>query len=239
MPSTGSSKFHMIPIHDDNPTARFPLVTVFLILSCCLVFLWELTTPLPQQKLINGLGVTPAILFGKQTQASGNYMVPPWLTVFTSMFMHAGWLHLLGNMLFLWIFGNNVEDRLGRLRFLLFYLACGVLAVMTNALPNPHSTLPMVGASGAIAGVLGAYLILYPRARVLVIIPIFFFITSVWWPAWVVLAIWFALQIISSILSADAQGGGIAWGAHIGGFIAGILLLVLFSFTGRGIWRRT
>jgi membrane associated rhomboid family serine protease len=226
----------MIPIHDDNPTRHVPVVTIALIISCTLVFFWELSTPRSQQQLIYGLGVTPAFLFGEKLQPDQWRMVPTWMTVFTSMFMHGGWLHLLGNMLFLWIFGNNVEDRLGHRRYLLFYLLCGVIAVITNALPDIHSTVPMIGASGAIAGILGAYLILYPHARVLVIIPIFFFITSVWWPAWVVLAIWFALQILSSLLTAGGHGG-VAWHAHIGGFVAGMLLILLFTGGRRRPWR--
>lgn len=228
----------MIPIHDDNPTRRVPVVTIALIISCTLVFLWELTSPISHERLIHGLGVTPAVLFGKKVQATHLHMVPAWLTIFTSMFMHGGWLHLLGNMLFLWIFGNNVEDRLGHLRYLLFYLICGVIAVFANALPNSNSMIPMIGASGAIAGILGAYLILYPHARVLVIIPIFFFITTVWWPAWLVLAIWFALQIISSLLTAGSSGG-VAWGAHIGGFIAGMVLILIFTGGRRKRWRTT
>lgn len=226
----------MIPIHDNNPTHRVPVVTILLIITCTLVFLWELSTPLPHERIIAGLGVTPAILFGAHVPDQHWILVPAWMTVFTSMFMHGGWLHLLGNMLFLWIFGNNVEDRLGRLRFLIFYLLCGVAAVLANALPHMKSMVPMIGASGAIAGVLGAYLILFPHARVLVIIPIFFFITAVWWPAWVVLAIWFGLQIISNLLSAGDQGG-IAWSAHIGGFIAGMILIVLFTGGRRRSWR--
>ncbi|MBI1422551.1 MAG: rhomboid family intramembrane serine protease [Gammaproteobacteria bacterium] len=226
----------MIPIHDDNPTRRVPVVTIALIISCSLVFLWELTTPLPHDRLVYGLGVTPAVLFGVLPQATHYYMVPAWMTIFTSMFMHGGWLHLLGNMLFLWIFGNNVEDRLGHTRYLVFYLLCGVIAVLANALPNIKSTVPMIGASGAIAGILGAYLVLFPRARVLVIIPIFLFITSVWWPAWVVLAIWFALQILSSLLTESGRGG-IAFGAHIGGFLAGMVLILFFTGGRRRGWR--
>jgi membrane associated rhomboid family serine protease len=226
----------MIPIHDDNPTRHVPVVTIALIISCTLVFLWELTTPMAQERLVYGLGVTPAVLFGQQVHDTHLYIVPAWMTIFTSMFMHGGWLHLLGNMLFLWIFGNNVEDRLGPLRYLVFYLLCGVIAVFANALPNIKSTVPMIGASGAIAGVLGAYLVLYPQARVLVIIPIFFFITSVWWPAWLVLAIWFALQLLSSLLTPSGHGG-VAFSAHIGGFVAGMVLILFFSHGRRHAWR--
>lgn len=225
----------MIPIHDDNPTRRFPVVTIGLIIACTLVFLWQLNSKLPAERIIYGLGVTPALLFGEHTYRGHYQLVPAWLTIFTSMFMHGGWLHLLGNMLYLWIFGNNVEDRLGRGRFLLFYLLCGVAAVFASALPQMHSMVPMIGASGAISGVLGAYLVLYPHARVLIIIPIIFYIYSTWWPAWIVLVLWFVIQLVNSLLTAQQQGG-VAWGAHIGGFIAGIVLI--FLFTGGRLRRR-
>ena len=225
----------MIPIHDDNPTRRIPIVTISLIVICTLVFLWEITTHMPQERIIYGLGVTPGLLFGEPTYRGHYQLVPAWLTIFTSMFLHGGWLHLLGNMLYLWIFGNNVEDRLGRMRYLIFYLLCGIAAVFANALPQMNSMVPMIGASGAIAGILGAYFVLYPHARVLVIIPVFFFIYSTWWPAWIVLALWFVLQLVSSLLSASEQGG-IAWGAHIGGFLTGVVLI--FLFTARRTRRR-
>lgn len=225
----------MIPIHDDNPTRHFPLVTITLIVSCTLVFIWELTTSLPHEQIIYGLGVTPALLFNHAAHAEHWQMLPAWMTIFTSMFMHGGWLHLLGNMLFLWIFGNNVEDRLGRVRYLMFYLLCGVIAVFANALPDVNSNVPMIGASGAIAGILGAYLVLYPHARILVIIPIFLFFTTVWLPAWLVLAIWFGLQIVSNLLT-DGGHGGVAWSAHIGGFVAGMILIIVF--TGGRLRRR-
>jgi membrane associated rhomboid family serine protease len=217
----------MFPIHDDNPTRSVPIVTIGLIAACTLVFLWELTTTIPHQRLIYGLGVTPALLFGQHSQPEHWQLVPAWMTIFTSMFMHGGWLHLLGNMLFLWIFGNNIEDRLGHMRYLLFYLLCGVIAVLANALPQIKSMVPMIGASGAISGVLGAYLVLFPHARVLVVIPIFFIIQTVWWPAWVVLLVWFGLQILSSILAGSQAG--IAWSAHIGGFLAGMVLILVFT----------
>jgi membrane associated rhomboid family serine protease len=144
------------------------------------------------------------------------------------MFLHGGWMHLIGNMLYLWIFGNNVEDAMGHVRFVIFYLLCGVAAVFAQALPDATSTIPMIGASGAISGVLGAYLLLYPRAHVLVAIPLGFYMRTMYLPAMVVLGFWFVLQLINSAL-ADPGQGGVAFGAHIGGFVAGMVLLPLFK----------
>lgn len=219
----------MFPIRDDNPGHRLPVVTIALIISCIVTFLWQLLGGMPEARQIYGLGVTPAYLFGAQTQPDRYAVIPVWLTMFSSMFLHGDWLHLLGNMLYLWIFGDNVEDRLGHLRFLIFYLLCGMAAVFANALPQLDSATPMIGASGAISGVLGAYLLLFPHARILIIIPIFFIIRMLWAPAWIVLAFWFILQIINSLVLANIEGGGVAWGAHIGGFIAGMALLMLFA----------
>jgi membrane associated rhomboid family serine protease len=145
------------------------------------------------------------------------------------MFLHGGWMHIIGNMLYLWIFGNNVEDAMGHRRFIVFYLLCGIAAALAQALPNPSSEVPMIGASGAISGVLGAYLLLYPHARVLVVIPIFFYPYTVRIPAGWVLGFWFLMQVASS-LSAPEQQGGVAWSAHIGGFVAGMALIPLFKY---------
>jgi membrane associated rhomboid family serine protease len=144
------------------------------------------------------------------------------------MFLHGGWMHLIGNMLYLWIFGNNIEDSMGHGRFVLFYLACGAAAALMQAMPNPESTIPMIGASGAISGVLGAYLLLFPRAKILVLVPLGFYITTVRLPAGIVLLFWFVFQIINNLL-ASGQQGGVAWGAHIGGFIAGMVLIPLLK----------
>jgi membrane associated rhomboid family serine protease len=149
--------------------------------------------------------------------------------VLTSMFLHGSWLHLLGNMWFLWIFGNNIEDSMGHLRFVVFYLLCGLAAAMAQVMANPSSTIPMVGASGAISGVMGAYLLLYPRVRVFAIVPIGFFITSMALPAWVMLGYWFLIQIVSGFVSIGQQEGGVAFWAHAGGFVAGIVLIKLFT----------
>ena len=151
-----------------------------------------------------------------------------WQDLLYSMFLHGGFMHLGGNMLYLWIFGNNIEDAMGHGRFIVFYLICGVAAVFAQALPDPESTIPMIGASGAISGVLGAYLLLFPHARVLVAIPIGFYIHTMSLKAGIVLMIWFGLQIFSSLAAGD--GPGVAWFAHIGGFVAGVVLIPLFKY---------
>ena len=220
----------MIPLHDNNPTQHKPIITVTLIGCCIAAFLWELSLPAHQQaQMVQALGVVPAYLFGSSMPATTDFMIPAWMTVFSSMFLHGGWMHLIGNMLYLWIFGNNVEDAMGHSRFIFFYLLCGIFAVLANALSDTSSLTPMIGASGAISGVLGAYLLLFPHARVLIIVPLFFVFYSVWWPAWLVLIFWFVWQIASSILYSSVDGGGIAWGAHIGGFAAGTLLVIFFK----------
>ena len=219
----------MIPLHDDNPTTITPLLTVAFIVACVLVFLWQLSLGARGfEAAVFRLGVIPATLLGDKTLPPELALVPPTLTVFTSMFLHGGWMHLIGNMLYLWIFGNNIEDAMGHVRFVIFYLLCGVAAVFAQALPDANSTIPMIGASGAISGVLGAYLLLYPRAHVLVLIPLGFYLRTMRLPAMVVLGFWFVLQLISSAL-ADPGQGGVAFGAHIGGFIAGMVLLPLFK----------
>ena len=218
----------MIPLHDDNPTSITPFITIGVVVSCVLVFLWQFAQgPGAQQQVIVSLGLIPAVLFGHVQLDPEVVRVAPAATLLTSMFMHGGWLHLIGNMLYLWIFGNNVEDAMGHGRFLLFYLLCGLAAAMAQALPDPSSTIPMVGASGAISGVLGAYLLLYPKARVLVLIPLGFFTQMVRLPAIWVLGLWFVIQLLSGLASAGSQGG-VAFGAHIGGFVAGMALIPWF-----------
>jgi membrane associated rhomboid family serine protease len=219
----------MIPLRDDNDAARTPVVTRGFVGLCVLVFLWQMTLgPQAGQAAVYALGVIPAVLLGRESLPADLAVVSPPVTVFTSMFMHGGLMHLLGNMLYLWIFGDNVEDSMTRPRFVVFYLLCGVAAVLAQALPDPNSTIPMVGASGAISGVLGAYLLLFPHAHVLVAIPFGFVVQTVRLPAGVVLALWFVLQLVSNLF-ASGQGGGVAFRAHIGGFIAGMLLIPLFK----------
>ncbi len=178
----------MIPLRDHLATSRTPYVTFTIIGACVLVFLWQLSLGgHAAQEAVYALGAIPAVILGDARLPADIAMVPPLATVFTSMFMHGGWMHLLGNMLYMWIFADNVEDSMGRSRFVVFYLLCGVAAVLAQALPNPASQVPMIGASGAISGVLGAYLLLFPRARVLVMIPLGFIIKAHYLPAVAVL----------------------------------------------------
>jgi membrane associated rhomboid family serine protease len=213
-----------LPLYDDNPIRETPVVTYGLIGVCVGAFLWQLGQN--EHEVSLQYGMIPSLLFGYRELRPGLAVIPPWATIFTSMFLHGGWLHLGGNMLFLWIFGNNIEDLLGRGRFLLLYLSAGAAAAMVQALSAPHSTVPMIGASGAIAGVLGAYLLTYPRANVhcFVWLVIFFWIVSV--PAWVLLGLWFGMQLISG-LAVGPHDPGVAFWAHIGGFAAGIALYLV------------
>ena len=216
----------MIPLRDDNPIRTRPLVTFALISLCTLAFLWQVSLSANgQQQVAYLFGFIPAVLFGN-AQLEGQW-IPASTTIITSMFLHGGWLHLIGNMLYLWIFGDNIEDRIGRGRFLVFYLVCGGVAALGQGLADPQSEIPMIGASGAISGVLGAYLVLYPRAKVLVLLPLLIFITTVRVPALVVLGIWFAGQLLSSLIAAPGSGG-VAFAAHVGGFVAGVVLIRLF-----------
>lgn len=219
----------MIPLHDDNPTTLKPYVTIALISSCTLIFLWQLSLGNDGQRAIYGLGVIPAVLLDNKALHPSLIMVSPIMTIITSMFLHGGWMHLIGNMLYLWIFGNNVEDAMGHGRFVAFYLLCGIAAVFAQALPYPESTTPMIGASGAISGVLGAYLLLHPHARVLVAIPFGFYLHTMRLPAAWVLGFWFVMQLLSSVLSGN-QVGGVAFRAHLGGFIIGAVLIPLFKY---------
>jgi membrane associated rhomboid family serine protease len=225
----------LIPIKDLNPARRTAYVTHAIMVLCVLVFLWQLAWQVDgMQRAIFGLGLIPGVVTGSAELAPRLVLVPPSATFLTSMFLHAGWLHLAGNLLYLWIFGNNVEDRLGHLRFLLFYLGCGVAAAVAQIAPDPGSTVPMVGASGAISGVLGAYLVLFPRARVVVFIPISFMLLHEIRAFWL-LVIWFGLQLVSAV--AAPAGAGVAWWAHIGGFVAGaVLALPLVRRRRPGPW---
>ncbi len=220
----------MIPLHDDNPTTIWPYVTVTLIGACVLVFLWQVAhEPQAQQAIAYSLGVVPAVLFGYRELPVELQLVPPKLTVLTSMFLHGGWMHLIGNMLYLWIFGNNVEDSMGHGRFIVVYALCGVAAALAQGWFYPESTIPMIGASGAISGVLGAYLLLHPQARVLVLIPLGIIMQLVRLPAMWVLGLWFGLQLLSELF-ADPNSPGVAFRAHIGGFLAGLALIPIFKY---------
>ncbi|MGH8121103.1 MAG: rhomboid family intramembrane serine protease [Gammaproteobacteria bacterium] len=229
----------MIPLHDDNPTEIAPVVTIAVIVICVLLFLWQSSLGGQGfQAAVFSLGVIPAVLLDRAHLPPELALVPPYLTVLTSIFLHGGFMHLAGNMLYLWIFGNNVEDAMGHMRFVFFYLLCGVAAVAGQVLQNPASEIPMIGASGAISGVLGAYLLLYPHARVLVLIPFGFYTRMIYLPAGWVLGLWFVLQVLSS-LAADPNSPGVAWFAHIGGFLAGMALIPVFKYRRVTLFRHS
>ncbi len=226
----------MIPLRDENPTRRFAFFNTALIAACVAVFFWEFSLgPQQAQAAIMALGLVPDALVGGGQVPAGAPLHSAWPTLLTSMFLHGGLMHLAGNMLYLWIFGDNVEDRMGHGRYVLFYVLCGLAAALAQALPDPDSRVPMVGASGAISGVLGAYLVMFPGVRVLVLIPLGFFSRTVRLPALLVLGLWFALQLLSEL--AGPAGAGVAFRAHIGGFVAGMLLMPLFRRrAGNGLW---
>jgi membrane associated rhomboid family serine protease len=217
----------MIPISDDNPTRSSPVVTWAILITCIVVFFWQLSfSEREAEATIRNLGFTPSEFFGRGFGAGADS--GEWLTIVTSMFLHGGLMHLGGNMLYLWIFGNNVEDAMGHARFLIFYLVCGAAAALAQAVAEPDTTIPMVGASGAISGVLGAYVLIYPHARITVIVPlgVVFYPTKV--AALFVVGFWFVLQLVSAAL-AEPGAPGVAWLAHVGGFVAGMVLTPLFS----------
>lgn len=210
------------PYKDDNPTYSFPWVTLTILAANIGVYVWQLLSPLSDLVIVSRYGAIPYAL----TSFDKVQPISPFATVFTSMFMHGGLFHLLGNMLYLWIFGDNVEDAIGHFRFLVFYLLSGVVAVYGHAFTDPDSLVPMVGASGAVSGILGAYLLLFPGARVftLVFFGLFWVIQI---PAIIVIGMWAVMQFMNGLVSAAVphQGGGVAWFAHIGGFVFGMLTI--------------
>jgi len=217
----------MIPLRDDNPRRTFPAVTYLLIGLNVLAFLWQVSLGASLERVLYGIAFIPARFW------LPGHWVADLITIVASMFLHGSLMHIGSNMLYLWIFGDNVEDRLGHFRYLVFYLLCGFVATYAHAFFSPGSNIPAIGASGAIAGVLGAYIVLWPHARVMTLIPIFFFITVRHIPAIIILGLWFVLQLFSGVGSlgvTDAQDmGGVAYFAHIGGFVAGMLLVVPFG----------
>jgi rhomboid family protein len=229
----------MIPFKDNIPTRTMPVVTIVIIVLNCAAHVYQQFLPLDGNvALVQLLGVVPA-----RVTDLPSWFFPglhnPAVSLLGSMFMHGGWLHLGGNMLYLWIFGNNVEDAMGSLRFIAFYLLCGIAATAAQVIAEPGSLIPMIGASGAVSGILGAYLILHPFARVKTLFIIIFFIRVIELPAIIVLGVWFLLQIMNS-LSAPAGAAGVAWNAQIGGFIVGLALIRFFQSrraTSRGGWR--
>jgi membrane associated rhomboid family serine protease len=228
----------MIPISDENPTRVTPFVTWAIIAACVGVFFWELTIDEREsQALIVSFGFVPKNLF----EGAGRDGIWPWLTIFTSMFMHGGFLHVGGNMLYLWIFGNNIEDAMGHARFLLFYLFCGIAAALSQGIISPDSSVPMLGASGAISGVLAAYVLIFPRTRITVIIPLGILLYPTKISAFYVVGFWFLLQVLNAFTTSPGAAGT-AWMAHVGGFAAGLALtpalsqFPLFGRYRRGPW---
>ncbi len=228
----------MIPLRDSVPTSRTPIVTYTILALCSLVFAAQLADPAGE--LVEQLGMVPARVWepGREHVVRGlgrahllaPALVPDWLTLLTCTFLHGGWLHFLGNMWFLWIFGDNVEERFGRLPFLVFYLASGVAASVAHLLSAGASTVPTIGASGAIAGVMGAYMLLYPKSRVQMLVVWGLFVDFVVLPAPFFLGYWFLLQLLQGSLASTA-GAGVAWWAHIGGFVVGFAVAALLRLT--------
>jgi rhomboid family protein len=215
----------MIPLKDDLPSASKPYVTISLIVSCAGVFLWQRSLDsASSRQAVAALGAIPAVLLTDARLPPDLQWIPRFASPFTSMFLHGGWMHLLGNMLFLWIYGDNVEDAMGHARYVLFYFLCGIGAMLVQALSNPASAYPIIGASGAISGVLGAYLLLFPRARVLTLVLLPFFFTTLQVRAMLLLLLWFAVQLVSDLAAPDG-GASVAFRAHIGGFLTGMLLV--------------
>jgi len=213
----------MIPLKDNLPSRGFPLVTFALVAANIAIFMYEISLGPHMDRIFFAYGAIPFELM--QGIAAKERPIPIGLTAFTSMFVHGGFFHVGGNMLYLWIFGNNVEDAMGHGRFIVFYLLCGLIAVYSQAYIAPNSKLPMVGASGAVSGVLGAYLLLFPRAKVLTLVPFFIFIQIFRVPAVFLLGFWIVVQVLSGFFGDQS---GVAWFAHIGGFIAGMLLIFFF-----------
>ncbi|MCS7079623.1 MAG: rhomboid family intramembrane serine protease [Chloracidobacterium sp.] len=225
----------MIPVRDDIPSSRIPFVNITLIVVNVVVFLFELALTERQLRLFfYEFAVQPYeyLLYFSPYNHGRIELTDLVVPLFTSMFMHGGWMHIIGNMLYLWIFGDNVEDRMGHVKYLVFYLLCGVLASGAHILSDPTSRIPSLGASGAIAGVLGAYICLYPHARVLVLIPVLLFFFTAEVPAWIFLGVWILQNFASGVATLGvetAQGGGTAWWAHIGGFVVGAILVWAFA----------
>ncbi|MBI4446950.1 MAG: rhomboid family intramembrane serine protease [Acidobacteria bacterium] len=222
----------MIPFRDNIPSRSYPIMTVSLILANIAAFLYELSLP-PRalESFVFLYGVVPA-RFQFLSEYPLEVMQTTSINVFAAMFLHGGWVHLLGNMWYLWIFGDNVEDRMGHFRFLIFYLVCGIAASLAHIFFNISSEIPSIGASGAVAGVLGAYLLSYPFARILTVLPFFLFWPVVELPALLVLGFWFFVQLMNgtaAVTIAAQTTGGVAWWAHVGGFVAGMILIGAFA----------
>ncbi len=228
----------MVPLKDENPISTTPVVVFVLLALNILIFLYEMSlSEEALQQFFNVWAIVPAELTGELT-GRATTVDPEWLTLFTSQFLHGGFLHLGGNMLYLWVFGNNIEDQLGHVKFLIFYLACGALAGLSQWIFEPSSTIPTLGASGAIAGIMGAYIIRFPRAKIVTLVPLFIIMTTFRVPAIFFLGFWFVQQAFYSALSlgatADMGSGGVAYLAHAGGFVFGAILGPLLGLFAKG-----
>ena len=220
-----------LPLFDNNPTLTRPLITWMIIALCICGFIWQESLDFnAAHNIVYQLGFVPAVFFTPASLPADMSLVPTWSTVFTSMFLHGGWMHIGANMLYLWIFGDNVEASMGRLKFVLFYLLCGGAAAMAQAALDPGSTIPMIGASGGIAGVLGAYLMLHPKAAIRCFFLILIFFRFINLPAWLVLGVWIGGQFVAVPQALNETGGGVAYMAHIGGFLAGMALIPFFKY---------
>ena len=224
-----------VPLGDENPRTwiRFQVVTLAIVAGCVLAFLWQLGLGAREHEIaFFRYGVVPAVLWGHAALPAEAAVVPAPVTLVTSMFLHGGWLHLIGNMLFLWVFGDNVEDAMGHRRFIVFYLLCGIVAGLAHAASVPGSTVPTVGASGAVAGVLGAYFVLHPRVGIWGLL---FGIIPIKLPTVIVLGSWIGLEVLNA-LTVRSEGAGIAWWAHVGGFAAGAVLIFFFRQSHVVLW---
>ena len=227
-----------LPLYDDNRSTSIPFVTYTLIVACVIVFVWQIgLSPRQEHQIVLEYGMIPAVLFGYIDLPQQLHRVPAWATLFTSMFLHGGWLHLCGNMIYLWLFGKGVESNIGPARFLLLYLICGAAAGLAQAVIDPTSDLPMIGASGAIAGALGAYLMLHPRGNIVVFIWFFVIFRFITVPVVIVLGLWFLLQLTNA-LSAAPGDPGVAFWAHIGGFVVGMVLVPFLRPPGTPLLQR-
>jgi membrane associated rhomboid family serine protease len=218
----------MIPLRDNTYSHSFPFVNVTIIVLNVLIFLYQLSLP---EELLNlffyNFGVIPAQVISQVT--TGESLLITVTPFISAIFLHGSWVHMLGNMLYLWIFGDNIEDRIGHLRYLLFYLLIGIISCIAHIISVPGSQIPIIGASGAIAGIMGAYFLTFPKARILTLVPVFFFITFIQVPAIIFLPIWFVIQIINGLSTAGMGADAVAWWAHIGGFISGLVLMPFFA----------
>ena len=216
------------PFDDENQTSKIPIFNWLIILMCIITFLkYIFEHNYVQEQLFISFGMIPAILFGYSELSTQLKVIPAYITIITSMFLHGGWMHLIGNMMYLYIFGDNIEEILGRVKFILFYFITGIIAALTQALLDPSSTIPMIGASGAIAGILGGYLVLYPKANIKVFFWFIIFFKVFRIRAFIVLVGWILIQFFS-FSGEELNSGGVAYGAHIGGFVAGAILIKFF-----------